>query len=199
MAWEWVPFATVVVTSTATVTVAWRGYRHGERLAGERTEHEQQLARDARRYQRLTDAYVPLLRFAFRVGQWSDLVRPMIELGQSPPAPPLPTLEEQADVDALIAAHASTEVKDLMRAWRDALTNVRKADRIIGFAQSPDAHGSINAGEQWLKLEQEYRPAERATRQDISDQVSRELGDGPAKTAVGAATLRGWLTRRRTP
>ena len=159
--------------------VAWRGYRHGERLAGVRTEHERQMAREARRYQRLAEAYVPVLDFAFKVGLWTELVRPLIQIGEVE-LPPLPSLEEQAHVQALVAAYASSEVKQLMLAWRDQLNNMRRAaDMIISFAQRECARGHIDGGTEWLKLEQEYRPAERQARQALADQVSAELGEGP--------------------
>jgi hypothetical protein len=175
--------------------VAWRGYRHGERLAGVRTEHEREMAREARRYQRLTEAYVPVLDFAFKVGQWSELVRPMIQIGEVKP-PPLPSLDEQAHVQALIAAYASPEVKQLMLAWREHLNNVRKADMTIGFAQQHDARGHIDDGAEWLKLEQEYRPAERQARQALADQVSHELGEGPRE--IEPSSSRRWLSQRRS-
>jgi hypothetical protein len=42
VAWGLIPLATAVATATA--VVAWRGFRHGKRLAGVRTEHERDRA-----------------------------------------------------------------------------------------------------------------------------------------------------------
>ena len=147
MAWDWVPFATAAVGSASTALVAWFGFRHGERLASQRTaDHERQLAIDARKQQRLAEAYVPLLTFAYRVGQWSDLVRPAIQTAQMPPPPPLPTPEEQAKIQALVGAYASSTVRDFMQAWQEVLTKVRVADMYIGFAQERESRGVIDAG-----------------------------------------------------
>lgn len=176
MAWDWVPFATAAVGSASTALVAWFGFRHGERLASQRADHERQLAVDARKQQRLAEAYVPLLTFAYRVGQWSDLVRPAIQTAQTPPPPPLPTLEEQAKIQALVGAYASSTVRDFMQAWQEVLTKVRVANMTIGFAQEKESRGVIDAGEQWIRLEQDLRPAERHARQALVDQVSLELG-----------------------
>ena len=57
------------------------GHRHLERMSAQRNDHEVLLAREARIQQRLEDAYVEVLTFVYRVGQWVDLTRPLIDVG----------------------------------------------------------------------------------------------------------------------
>src|SRR3954466_13936026 len=68
------------------------------RASGQPARRPRAAARvEARKQQRLAEAYVPLLTFAYRVGQWSDLVRPAIRTAQMPPPPPLPTRPQRSD------------------------------------------------------------------------------------------------------
>jgi len=161
--------------------VAYLGYRHAERVTDKRNKHERQLAGEARVQQRLAEAYVELLELVHAVGQWSDLVRPII--GPGPEPPPLPSLPQQARVQALIDAYASDAVKGLMKSWQDVVTKVRVADMTIGFASQRDGVRSPAAAEQRQQLEEKgwqelmaLRPAEHAARQALADQVAAELG-----------------------
>lgn len=196
MAWDWVPVAgvavaaaAVVVSTAATVAVTRMGHRHTERMSAQRNDHELLLAREARIQQRLEDAYVEVLTFVYRVGQWVDLTRPLIDVGVK--APGLPELDEQARVRAMVSAYASEVVKDLMAEWDRVVVMVQVADMTIAQAETNTRSETWQdvATKQWEKLSTECRPALQDVRARLERQIALELRL-PDDNAVGAVDPR---------
>lgn len=148
--------------------------------SGKDRDAARSLALDQARLQRRADAYVEVLRVAETAGQWASTTTPSLDFGD--PVPPLPDLAAQAQVQALVGAFGSTEVRDLERAWRDSVRAVIKAVQAINVATSTEGrHGvtGIDKMGTWRRLDEELRPAERAAREALADGIARELGHRP--------------------
>jgi hypothetical protein len=93
MAWEWTR-----TLGLAGMFFTWLTAKQGR-------DHERLLAAEAREQQRLEKTYIDLLDMVQRAGQWVQFVYPMVDVGQ--PQPALPTLEEQAHIEAVVGAFGS--------------------------------------------------------------------------------------------
>ncbi|ROO60350.1 hypothetical protein EDC02_2213 [Micromonospora sp. Llam0] len=137
MAWEWVPVVTAGVASSiavgGTLLGARMGHLHAERLANARLQHERVLAADARRQQRLSEAYVELLDVVEGVGYWSAALYPMMDTDPPQELPPLPSLEKQVRVQALVTAYGSEAVRELHRDWTKSMVHIRAAAQTIRY------------------------------------------------------------------
>lgn len=167
MAWEWVAPVSAAGGATIGALTTW--------LAGLGSRrHAATLAREERRQQRFADAYIELLITVEAMGQWAQLVRPMLDVGQVPPT--LPTFEQQARVQALLAGYATPEVKALFQTYSDAVLEIIKVDQLLGdLIQHGDREIGVSRGELWQRLDTKLRPAEAAARKALADQVSAEL------------------------
>ncbi|MGB8386684.1 hypothetical protein [Mycobacterium sp.] len=180
MAWEWVaPAATAAATTTvgvAGIFFTWltgkQGRDHAETISNQRLTHERLLAKEAREQERLENAYVELLRMAERAGQWAQMVYPVFQSGQ-PPSTPLPSLEVQADTEALVNAFGSAEVRELLETWRSVLREVISTVAQIQWEESDPTRASQQSPR--LTLES-LRGQERTTREALAKQVAVELG-----------------------
>lgn len=189
MAWEWVPLATAGVTTAvavgATLGATRMGHRHAERLADARLVHERELAADARRQQRLSEAYVELLEVVEGVGYWSMSLYPMIDTDPPRELPPLPPLERQVRAQALVSAYGSDAVRELHGTWTSAMVQIRSAAQTIAYMRAEIDMRKTNLGverfaeaesEQRQKIALECRLAEQTAREALARQVSLELG-----------------------
>jgi hypothetical protein len=134
------------------------------------------MAREAREQDRLATAYVALLAMTERTGQWAQMVYP-IDASPDQPVPPLPGLDEQAEVGATISAFGSDEARAAFEAWAMVVREIIAATRLIDFEQAERGRGG-NAGEVgriYLRLQDELRPRERETREELGQQVRKEL------------------------
>ncbi|WP_435070800.1 hypothetical protein, partial [Amycolatopsis thermoflava] len=167
MAWEWVaPVAAAGGASIGSLTT-W--------LAGQGSRrHTEALAREARRQQRFADAYIELLITVEAMGQWAQLVRPMLDVGMSTPS--LPSFEQQARVQALLAGYATPQVKALFETYSESIREIVKIDqRIADVIHFGDREIGVSRGELWQRLDMTLRPAEAAARKALANQVSIEL------------------------
>jgi hypothetical protein len=177
MAWEWVAPAATGTVGAYGIFIAWltgkQGRHHAETITRETLAHERLLAQEAREQQRLENAYVELLRMAERAGQWSQMVYPVVSSGQ-PPNTPLPSLEVQADTEALVKAFGSQEVRDLLDVWRAVLKEMISLAEQIEYeeARPQETPSPISL----RKAIYDLRPKERETRQALADWVAVELG-----------------------
>jgi hypothetical protein len=151
----------------------WLGDRRDQRKYG----HERVMALDARRQDRLEQAYIELLAFLAHHAAWAKSVQP--KLGPIEAPDPLPR-QEVWRVDALVEAHGSPEVRGLMREWRMHAGKLADADITIKMMQERMDELGMNQQlqDQWLR-EQEAIPTYRKTLFDtakaIREQVRREL------------------------
>jgi hypothetical protein len=134
--------------------------------------NERLLASDARDQQRLESAYVDLVDMAERVGQWAQLVLPMIDTNPPQLHRPLPSFDEQAHVEAVVMAFGSNEVRKLMADWRGVVVKINATVQQINWEESNPLRASQRSPR--LTLE-ELLPEERAARQALAEQVSAEL------------------------
>jgi hypothetical protein len=178
MAYEWVSPVCVGVVGAigigATLRTGRQGRAHVETMTKDRFDHELRLAREAREQERLSDAYVKLLRMVERIGSWAQTVFPVHDKAQ-----PLdwPDTAEQGEVEAYVNAFGSELVKEAFAKWENiienmiaawAMTNLERADREAGATAPEYRRGAF------YKV-MELRPAERDARKNLSRLVSTEL------------------------
>ncbi len=178
MAWEWVPpVATAVgvgVVGVVGLTLTWysgkQGRDHAEKVAKDTFAHQRMLAGQERKQQRLENAYIELLDVAEQTGHWAQISYPLFDTHPPAPVPPLPTLEAQARVDALVKAFGSTEVLACADRWRTVVLKLIKEDRLIKMGLEHEVEHSPRG--RFFELQKE----ERATREALGNQVAIELG-----------------------
>ena len=148
----------------------WIGARRDKR----RYEHEQVMAREARRQERLEQAYIELLTYLSRYWDWAKSVRPM--WGSIPAPDPLPP-QDRWRMEALVTAHGSPEVRRLLRQWNERAAKIDNADatiRMVERSKAPSQQLDDEAQREHLAL-RDYKQAMFQTDEAIRDQVHREL------------------------
>ena len=113
--------------------------------------HSQRMADEARQQERLADAYVRLLVLVERVGQWAQMVMPLMDMDPPQPVRPLPGLDEQAEAEAVVNAFGSDQVRQGFKAWRDVIQDMIRAVHLINLGRrlvgATNAHGWISASQ----------------------------------------------------
>lgn len=192
MTWDWVaPVATAIVGIAGT-TFTWltgkQGRDHTEHLTQQRLDHEAEMAKDQRRQQRLADTYVDLLTFAYTMGAWANLVRPILDTDPPKELPVgIPPVDEQIRVEARAGAFASAEVRRLVKIWRDSVGEIRRADYLLSLCNEARKRGEdsgIDDAEQWLRL-RDLRPIEQEHREALTGQIAAELGSRASNSPTG--------------
>jgi hypothetical protein len=185
MAWEWVgPVAAAtsgVVVGAVGMVITWLTSKQGrdtsEEISRNTLEQERVLASEARKQQRLEDAYVELLDMAEMVGTWAQMAYPSVAYTTAPqPDPPLPSLEEQAHTNALVKAFGSDAVRQHMANWRSVVDKMITTARSIKWRESGQSVPQENEPNWRRVFDEELRPQEREERESLANQVAHELG-----------------------
>ncbi|QFS92294.1 hypothetical protein FIV07_16135 [Mycobacterium sp. THAF192] len=176
MAWEWVgPVATATV-GIAGIFGTWLNGKQGRddarTLAGESLKHERLLAKEEREHKRLENAYLELLGMAERAGLWASNVHPFMDTDPPQPVPPLPSLESQAHIRALISAFGSEQVKSAMANW---VFVMKSMVTVAGEINLEDAEGIRESGENPRLTLDKLRNAELEARKHLAETISAEL------------------------
>jgi hypothetical protein len=147
----------------------------GEKRDQRKYEHEQAMAQEARRQERLEQTYIELLRYLSHYADWTRSVDRV--LGMPTPAPDPPPREELNRVEALVEAHGSPEVRRLLSKWREHAAKLQYADDslpLVGLDDEPDADD-----EAWTrdvgKARVAHRKATLEADQEIRDRIRQEL------------------------
>lgn len=171
MAWEWVGPTAVGAVGMTGIIFTW--------LTGKQArEHAASLAKEERVQRRLEETYLALLDMAERMGQWAQMVRPMMDTIPPQSVPPLPGLPEQANVSGRVGVFGSEDVRSKMRAWLAVVREMISNDGLIELERM-DAESGKRPDYDWGKPRREIgelRPRERDARQALTDQVASELG-----------------------
>jgi len=145
------------------------------------------LAETARKQQRLAVAYVELIELAEKIGYWASRLRPVVtvDLDYQPPGPP--SLDEQTRVGAKVLAYRSKDVKARWKSWQECVKEIERADLKVRLRlQTSEQYKDYQPkpGENmswrdpmtpWVKIHDEYLPAEMRAREALTDQVTKEL------------------------
>lgn len=174
MAWEWVsPIATACAGAFG-VYFTWfagkQGREHAERISNFQLMHARALATESREQQRLESAYIQLLKEAERVGNWVNVIYPLVDTVPPRPEPVLPTLDEQATTAALVHAFGSKAVKERMQAWRDVALYMTHLAGVIRTEESGGDKDFLHR-----KMFADRRPEESAARMSLAEQIATEL------------------------
>jgi len=150
----------------------WLGDKRDQR----KYAHEQAMAAEARRQERLEQAYIELLGYLSHHAEWAVSVRPFFETIEAPD--PLPRAEVRR-VAALVEAYGSPEVRRLLSDWREHAEKLAEADAIIGVVERSRQPGQELDAE--ARDEQKaipaYREAMLQAEEAIQDRVRQELAD----------------------
>jgi hypothetical protein len=148
----------------------WLGARRDRRTH----EHEQVMAREARRQERLEQAYLELLRYLSHYLDWARSVRPIV--GPVPVPDPLPR-EERWRIEALVTAYGSPEVLRLLREWGERAAKIEDVDatlRLLEQSRNPSPESDREAMQENRALPG-YKQAMFDADKAIRDRVQREL------------------------
>ncbi len=183
MAWEWVaPVAAAGGASIGAITTmltARGGRAHAEQLAVLNAEHAERTLLDERRQRRFAEAYVDVLQLVEQMGQWAQMVRPVIDTDPPRELPvTLPSLGEQARVQALAKAYGTPIVNQLLSEHQEIMKRILHSDRVLGLADAAQKKGKdvgIEPLKVWQQLINIEKPAEVAKREELAAQVATEL------------------------
>jgi hypothetical protein len=150
-----------------------------ERQATARLGHERTMAREARQQERLASAYVRLLGMVERMGQWAQMVKPIMDTNPPRPDRPLPDLDEQAEAEAVVNAFGSDEVREAFESWRKVIEEMVMAVNVSNLVQAYKRNEDMSggSGEEYLKLH-ELRQPEAEARGALARQINQELRAG---------------------
>jgi hypothetical protein len=95
-----------------------------EQTTQNRLEHERTMAQEAREQERRGNAYVRLLTVVETMGQWAQMVKPMLDSDPPQPVGAMPGLDEQAEAMTLVNAFGSDKIRQSFKTWRDLVWDV---------------------------------------------------------------------------
>lgn len=139
-----------------------------------RHRHEQELAREARRQDRLEQAYLELGIYLARHEDWARSVRPF--WGQVPAPEPMPP-GERWRIQTLVTNYGSAEAQRLLGRWTELARKIENADQVIALAdqaRGPAPELEQEARQERLALE-DYRKALYEAADDVRTQMNAEL------------------------
>jgi len=139
-----------------------------------RYRHEKYLAREARRQDRLEQAYLELGIYLARHEDWARSVRPF--WGQVPAPEPMPP-GERWRIQTLVTNYGSAEVQRLLGRWTELARKIENADQVIALAdqaRGPAQELEQEARQERLALE-DYRKALYEAADDVRAQMNAEL------------------------
>ncbi|MFV8233070.1 hypothetical protein [Mycolicibacterium fortuitum] len=181
MAWEWVAPVATASAGIAGILATWltgkQAREDAKQISRDTLEHQRLLAKEERQQKRLESAYVKLLEMAEQTGLWATKVFPVTDTDPPQPVPPLPSLELQAHIRALINAFGSEAVASSMMNWLTVVRIMVSITDEIGLEsvdfESGPADISLRA-----RLEK-LRPEERQAREALAKKIATELGHRP--------------------
>jgi hypothetical protein len=147
----------------------------GARRDRRKYEHERAMALEARRQERLEQAYIELLGFLSHYAEWMSSPRRL--LGQQVALPdPLPR-EELNRIMVLLEAHGSQEVRRLLSEWRSCAAKLENVDAGLPLVQLDDEADAEE--EAWArdsgKVIAAQREATLKADKAIRDRIRQEL------------------------
>jgi hypothetical protein len=157
----------------------WLGGKRDDR----KYSHEQDMAREARRQERLEGTYGQLITYLSRYRDIANSIRPL--WGPVQPPKPMP-LEETWALEASISANASEEVRQLLAEWRVWIDKIGNADtmlRVVEESRNPGDQVDAQAMRE-LKALPTYKENLVAADAAIRDQIRRELGTVPLLPSI---------------
>jgi hypothetical protein len=148
----------------------WLGDKRDQR----KYAHERDMAAEARRHERLEQAYMELLNYLSRHWDWARSVRPF--WGQPPTPEPLPR-EERWRIEALVTAYGSEEVRRLLKDWGERAAKIENADttiRMVEKSRNASQQMEDEAREEHIAISS-YKDAMWKADEAIRERVRQEL------------------------
>ncbi len=146
----------------------------GARRDKSRYSHEKELAREARRQERLDEAYLQLGIYLARHEDWARSVRPF--RGQPAAPDPMPP-GERWRIQTLITNYGSPEVRGLLGRWTEVARKIENADQVIELAnqaRGPAPELNEEARREHMAME-DYKKELAEAVDDIRAQMNAEL------------------------
>lgn len=183
MVWEWVSPVATAGAGGLGVLFTWlsgkQGRDHAETVTNQQLTHARQLAYDTRKQQRLESAYVALLDMTERGGHWAHSAYPIVDTNPPREVPPLPSLDEQAHVKALLSAFGSRVVADHLNVWISVIQDLLVAGEKIQLFRERTLAREPGESHPYKVFHSELRPRETKARKAIATQVALELSAKP--------------------
>ncbi len=155
------------------------GREHAETVSSRQLQHAQNLAADARKQQRLENAYIAVLVIAEKAGQWAQTAHPMWDTHPDRELPPLPSPDDQARAEALLHAFGSTRVAAKFDAWSEIIHKMIRTSYLVEahrVRQAPLLEGEKSP---YYVFNEDLKPKERKARKEIAIEVAHELSAKP--------------------
>jgi hypothetical protein len=162
------------LVAAGSIASGWLTSWLGSKRDKDKYEHEQAMAREARKQERLEQAYITLGEYLSRFDDWARSVQPF--LGPVPAPEPLQP-GERWHIEALMTAYGSEEVQRLLDRWGECARRIENADVVIRMAEGargPSPELDQDALRERQALE-DYRKAMRDAADAIRSRINREL------------------------
>jgi hypothetical protein len=144
------------------------GAKRDERRYG----HEQAMAQEARRQERLAQTYIELLAYLSHYSDWAESIRPL----KGPALNHVPR-EERWNIEALVSGYGSEDVNGLLRKWgeyanklEDVAAALRRAEQSQN--RSPKTEDWLQGQDQAIRM---YKGLMAEIDEAIRNRVSQEL------------------------
>ncbi|WP_157748297.1 hypothetical protein [Micromonospora echinaurantiaca] len=154
-----------------------RRYEHEAEQTERRHEHEWRMSYEQRRQERIVRTYEEVMDLVGRVDLWVTFTRQFFQMAGDP-KPELPTIEEQARVQALLDVHGSPVVRERYRDWRSAVQELNLADQELRAAERTEDRGrssAIDSADIWKRIGADIKPRVEERRQRLAASISEEL------------------------
>jgi hypothetical protein len=169
MAWEWVAPVATALSGMVGVGFTWyaghQGRKHAERVADKSASHSLAQAREARR----ADAYIEILTLT---NGMTAAVGEITAIYKDREDPPLPELDKQVAVSALVGLYGSQEVRAIYRDWFQQVSKLLDNYREI---QANAKRGGADRDPGLWKQQGALGKAMRDAADRLRDQMNREL------------------------
>lgn len=163
------------LVAASTYLTAWQTNRFARQRDQAAHAHELAITAEARRQDRLDQAYTELGIYLAWSADWARSIHPF--MGPVPAPEPM-TQQERYRIETLVTNHGSPEVRALLDQWGQQQLKIRKADMVITMAEQ---HNSLNEQARLERLAlEDHRKALSEIAYRIRDQMSAEL-DGQDK------------------
>jgi hypothetical protein len=161
----------------STFLATWQASRNGRERDQAAHAHQLQMAKEARRQDRLDRAYTELGIYLAYQADWARSVHPFI--GPVPAPDPVPP-QERYRIEALVTNHGSPEVRALLERWTEIARKIEHAGCVITMAeQSPNPGGLADEARRERLALEDHRKALYGAAEDIRAQMHAELAGPP--------------------
>jgi hypothetical protein len=159
--------------AAGSILSGWQASRVAKKRDQAAHAHQLDMAREARRQERLERAYTELGIYLARQADWARSVHPFI--GPVPAPEPVPR-QEMYRIEALVTNHGSPEVRALLDQWAEIARKIDNAGHVITMAEQSRDPGALDEeAHRERRALDDYRKALDDAARRISDRMHQEM------------------------